>query len=915
MFYVFANEHHRETYVKGEQGESPNDRNDRAIRRVASWYTARIPADHCKVCLLTDDADCRRKAVEQGILAISTAEYAASRAATVPELQDLVASSTGTVGGGGDGGMNDVDITMAGSNNASKRRKNSNTNKRSKFYEDHRPMSDITAGIKGGRYHQGSLRVSRFNSSEGWVGSESVGQDILVSGREAMNRAMDGDIVAIELLPHDQWRAPAAALPGSNKKKGNKGGDGMDVDAEEEKEEEDDDVDMLDEEEGAHLAAQVDSGEHYNNESTPTTASTPSAAAEGLKPTGKVVGVIKRNWRSRGYCGSLAPPKSNGRNRPLSDASTSYVLFLPVERKYPAIKIQTRQAATLSDKRFVVAIDNWDVDSIHPMGHYVRTLGHIGDKEVETEVVLIENDINTSPFTPAVHACVPPLPWSVTPADLAADTSGCNRTDLRHLAVCSVDPPGCKDIDDALHIRQLPGSDNIEVGVHIADVTHFLHPGTAMDEEAARRATTVYLVQRRIDMLPKPLTEDICSLRADVDRLAFSVIWELTPEGNIVKVHFTKSVIRSRAAMTYAEAQSRIDDPRLTDELTVNLRLMNGLAKKLRRKRTDAGALQLASPEVKFEIDTETHDPLDVGMYQVRETNQMVEEMMLLANCTVAEHTLRAFPSCALLRRHPSPPPRQFEPLLRAAAAVGVSLDISSSKALADSLDAAVRATDPYFNKLIRIMATRCMSQAAYISAGEYSEPEYHHYGLAAPLYTHFTSPIRRYADVMAHRVLMAALGLKPLPQSMQDRDGTRGVVDNLNVRHYNAQMAGRASVELHTVVFFKGKTTVADARVTKIRSNGLIVFVPKYGIEGPVFLDGEKEDGTTVTGADNKKSVFAYDEERQRVESQDGSVCFTIFDPCAVSIEVEEGVGGRRSLSLKLVDRSMVPEEERVKL
>lgn len=915
VFYVFANEHHRETYVKGEQGESPNNRNDRAIRMVASWYTARIPADQCKVCLLTDDADCRRKAVEHGIVAISAAEYAATQAATVPELQDLVA---GNGCGGGTGGLNDVDISMDCSNSASKRRKNSNTNKRSKFYEDHRPMSDITAGIKGGRYHQGSLRVSRFNSSEGWVGSESVGQDILISGREAMNRAMDGDIVAIELLPHDQWRAPASALPSSNKKKKKtKGGrDGMEVDNEDnednEEEEEEDDVSMLDEEEGAHLAAQVDPGEHYDDDGTATTITT--AAVGGLKPTGKVVGIIKRNWRSRGYCGSLAPPKS-GRNRPLSDASTSYVLFLPVERKYPAIKIQTRQAATLSDKRFVVAIDNWEADSIHPMGHYVRTLGHIGDKEVETEVLLIENDINTSPFTPAVHACVPPLPWSVTPTDLTADSSGCNRTDLRHLAVCSVDPPGCKDIDDALHIRQLPGSDNLEVGVHIADVTHFLHPGTAMDEEAARRATTVYLVQRRIDMLPKPLTEDICSLRAGVDRLAFSVIWELTPEGNIVKVHFTKSVIRSRAAMTYAEAQSRIDDPRLTDELSVNLRLMNGLAKKLRRRRIDAGALQLASPEVKFEIDTETHNPLDVGMYQVRETNQMVEEMMLLANCTVAEHTLRAFPSCALLRRHPTPPPRQFEPLLRAAAAVGVSLNISSSKALADSLDAAVRATDPYFNKLIRIMATRCMTQAVYISAGEYSEPEYHHYGLAASLYTHFTSPIRRYADVMAHRVLMAALGLKPLPQSMQDRDGTRGVVDNLNVRHHNAQMAGRASVELHTVVFFKGKVTVADARVTRVRCNGLIVFVPKYGIEGPVFLDDGKDDGTAGTDNNNNKSVYIYDEERQRVESQDGSVCFTIFDPCAVSIEVEEGVGGRRSLSLKLVDRSMVSEEEMVKL
>lgn len=141
-------------------------------------------------------------------------------------------------------------------------------------------------------------------------------------------------------------------------------------------------------------------------------------------------------------------------------------------------------------------------------------------------------------------------------------------------------------------------------------------------------------------MLPKPLTEDICSLRANVERLAFSVIWEITDKAQILSTTFTKSVIKSRAALTYGEAQARIDDDRMQDEITCNLRIMNSLAKQLRKARMDRGALELASPEVKFEIDTETQDPLDVGMYQLRETNQMVEEMMLLANCAVAEKCL-----------------------------------------------------------------------------------------------------------------------------------------------------------------------------------------------------------------------------------------------------------------------------------
>ena len=828
-FYVFANEHHKETYITAMQNESPNDRNDRAIRVATEWYCRQVPK--VKIILLSDDRENRLKAKEMGVEVMSSMAYAKMRDGEVPDLLDLVAGS-----------KHEDDMDEDGNGITKK--------KRNKIYQEYIPTSKIMSEIKAGNLHQGSLRIGRFNPFEGWVGSQSIGQDIYIGSKIDMNRAMDGDIVAVQLLPESQWKRPSTKVQHD---------DG---------EEEDAHVAMIDpEEEILELPSQS-------------------------KPTGVVVGIIKRNWRSRGYCGSLLPPKDNA--PPYKDSQTMSVLVCPIEKKYPMIRIQTRQAATLQDKRIVVAIDGWSSDSAYPDGHYVKNLGIIGDKDVETEVLILENDINTAPFTPAVHACVPALPWQVTDNDLDDPT----RKDLRDLPICSVDPPGCKDIDDALHVRKISDG-HYELGVHIADVTHFLHPGSAMDIEASARATTTYLVQRRIDMLPKPLTEDICSLRANVERLAFSVIWEITDKAQILSTTFTKSVIKSRAALTYGEAQARIDDDRMQDEITCNLRIMNSLAKQLRKARMDRGALELASPEVKFEIDTETQDPLDVGMYQLRETNQMVEEMMLLANCAVAEKCLELFPANSLLRRHPVPPPRQFEPLIKAANAVGVSIDIETSKNLAESLDAAVREEDPYFNKLMRIMATRCMTQAIYFSSGEVSRPEYYHYGLAAPLYTHFTSPIRRYADVVVHRVLMAVLGLQPLPDGLRDKEFMHQVVDNLNVRHKNAQHAGRASVDLHTLIFFKDKEIIADARVTRVKSNGLIVFVPKYGIEGSIMLE--------------EQAVILDEESQTLKQKSDGSVLYRIFDRCAVKIRVEEGFGRRKTLILGLVSRDLLAESDTV--
>ncbi|VAI10157.1 unnamed protein product [Triticum turgidum subsp. durum] len=792
-------------------GESPNDRNDRAIRVAARWYQSHL-GDSAKVLLVTNDRDNKRKATEEGLNAETVESYVRSLAQ--PGLLDLV-----VVPSSGDVAMEDVEDLRP--------------SKRKIVYNEHKPMSEITSGLRCGIYHQGKLRVNRYNPFEAYVGSESIGDEIIIRGSSNMNRSFDGDIAAVELLPQDQWHDSKSFIA-------------------------DDDED--DNEDDVRLVPNSADDAPRNTNSTQSTVGS-SAASVPSRPVGRVVGIIKRNWNS--YCGSLEPMPM-----PAGSGGVAHALFVSKDRRIPKIRIQTRQLGNLLNKRIIVAVDSWDVMSRYPSGHYV---------------VLIENDINTRPFSTQVLACLPPLPWTLSPEDVANP----NRQDLRHVRVFSVDPPvlvsGGQTI---LSLILTLGNES-----YIADVTNFVHPGTPLDEEASQRATSVYLVGQRIDMLPKPLTEDVCSLRADVERLAFSVIWEMTPDADIISSRYTKSVIKSCAAMSYVEAQARMDDSRLADPLTVDLRNLNSLAKIMRNRRCERGALTLASAEVKFEIDSETHDPLDIGIYQIREANQMIEEFMLAANVSVAEKILQHYPLCSLLRRHPSPTKEMLEPLLRTASSVGLNLDVSSSKALAESLDNAKR-DDPYFNKLIRILATRCMTQAVYFCSGDLSLSEYYHYGLASALYTHFTSPIRRYADVVVHRLLAAALDIAKLPPVFQDGPQLTGIADNLNYRHRNAQMASRASVELHTLIYFKTRPVDTEARIVKIKANGFIVFVPKFGIEGPIYL----------TAKGDKGADWVVDEVHQKVTKSGTNISYAVLQSVMIHMEVVEPQPHRPKLQLTLI-------------
>lgn len=798
-FYVFTNDHHKDTYIKQEDGELINDYNDRCIRKSCSWYINHLPNE--KFVFLSDDVNNRNIAIEEDIPACSISDYI-NNIEEQSVLQDKLSRKDCFI----ESYTKDI-------------------------FPPHLSNVDLLVGVKEGRYHQGTFRASRDNFLEGFVSVDAFEDPVILQGRNGLNRAVDGDVVVIKIFGKEDWISPS---------------------------------EIVLEDEGV-AEESIDEVERKEQELKRATKKT-----KDNKPTGKVVGIIRRKWRQ--YCGILQ-----------GGMDGVYQLFIPSDKSIPKIRIETRQVEFLRSQKLIVTIDSWPRHSRYPHGHFVRALGKIGDQNTENEVVLLEHDVPHSQFSEEVLSCLPKLPWIITEEDEK------RRVNLRHIDICSVDPPGCTDIDDALHCRQLT-DDTYEVGVHIADVSHFIRPGTAIDLEAALRATTVYLVNKRIDMVPDLLSSNLCSLRGGEERFAFSCIWELDKNANILNTRFHKSIILSKAALTYEEAQMIIDDKSKDDSIAKSLRGLNMLAKCLKKRRLENGALVLASPEVKIHMDSETMEPLDVEVKKLFETNSMVEEFMLLANISVAEKILQDFPECAMLRRHPIPPSSNFDPLIKACRHLGFDINIDTGKQLAESLDNAVKPENLYLNTMLRILATRCMLQAVYFASGTLQKDEYFHYGLAVPLYTHFTSPIRRYADIIVHRLLAVTCGSDSTYPDLLDKQKTNHLCQNLNYRNRMAQYAGRASVAFNTHLFFKGKLQDEEGYILYVRKNALQILIPKYGLECTLFLARKGE----------TSNIFEYNEEDQSQKA--GNITLHAFDPVKIRLSLDSNNIQHEKFVLQLV-------------
>jgi exosome complex exonuclease DIS3/RRP44 len=555
-----ATVHHQQNLVQRgadtPTGGSINDENDARIRNVAQFFGEHLRGSNVRVVLLTDDAESRKLAAADDAVyepkSVRSWVRELERRNPALSLQDLVANFSA-----------DRAVEPAASGTGT-------------VFPPHLDALELSRGVQLGRYHRGVLR-SRDHDN-GIVSIRRGGDRVAVTitGSSDRNRAVDGDIVAIGLHPLERW-VNSGSVPAEQK---------------------------VIRTESAGIAGETadPSFSEVNNEPESVTLDDSSS----WRPTGKVVGIIRRNFSN--YSGSIYETNLTKDSTETTEREkiaaqferehpdgTMTCVFFPVDKKVPPILIRTTQRDRLLGQRIIVTMDSWPANSPYPLGHYVRSIGVAGTKDVETQVLVQEHNIPHEPFSAAVLACLPPEDYKIS-----ADNSP-GREDLRHLPVISIDPPGCKDIDDALHCMELPNG-NYQVGVHIADVTHYVKAGTAIDLEAANRSTSTYLVNKRLDMLPGLLTTDLCSLKGNVDRYAFSVLWEVTPDAEIVNVDFKKSLIHSISALTYQQAQSFIDQP--DDPYDVQacaVKRLALLARKFRQRRIDAGALTLASPEVKCE--------------------------------------------------------------------------------------------------------------------------------------------------------------------------------------------------------------------------------------------------------------------------------------------------------------------------
>ncbi|MBL7778750.1 MAG: ribonuclease R [Chitinophagales bacterium] len=566
----------------------------------------------------------------------------------------------------------------------------------------------------------------------------------------------------------------------------------------------------------------------------------------GRRPEGEIVQIVKRSQDT--FSGKI-------------EVLDKFAFFVADDRKMSTdvfVPLNMLNGAK-HNQRVIVRVTEWNTGTKNPLGEVLEVIQNRNSSDFDMKQILFTNGFSID-FPRAVYDELAPYTDEIPAAEVK------KRLDLRAINTFTIDPVDAKDFDDAISVQQMKNG-HYEIGVHIADVSHFVREGSALDKEAERRATSVYLPDRVCPMLPEKLSNQLCSLRPKEDKLTFSTIFEFDQSLNIVNYTIAKTIIHSKRRFTYEEAQEVLETG--SGDFVDELGLLHSISKKMRAQRMKDGAIAFEKAEVRFKLD-ETGKPLGIVLKIRKDAHLLVEDFMLLANETVAKFGAKLkvgkHKVPFVYRVHDAPDPAKLEQFSAIAARFGYHIKFDKPENAAPILNALLKKVEgrPEQN-VLETMAIRSMSKAAYTTTN------IGHYGLAMKHYTHFTSPIRRYPDVLAHRILFE---MQSGSDKIIDKDELETRCKNSSFMERKAMEAEREATKYKQIEFLQDKIGEEFAGIiTGVISRGIFVEMDENKCEGMV--------STELLGNED----FTYDEKMVRLTGIRSGKRYQIGEPVKVRI------------------------------